>query len=126
MQVVEFRTALTSGLMLLAAVSGVVVRVMGRPLNIAVSTIHKLIAVASVVFGILLINAMAKAAPLASPVFALIVVSGLLILSLFATGAFLSSDKPVNAALRTTHMIVPFLAFASTLLMAYLHLRRGL
>jgi hypothetical protein len=123
MHAVETRVAIGAGLLLLAAISGVAVSSMGRPLNLVVATLHKLIAVSSVVFAVLLVVAMARTGGIDTSVLVMIIVSGALFLSLFATGAFLSVEGQVSTVLRAAHTAIPFLTLASTLLLAYIRLR---
>ena len=122
----ETRTLITGSLLLLAAVSGVMVSALGRPLNIAVSTAHKLLALSSVVLAVILVRTMQKAGGIDTLAVVMIVVMGVLFLSLFISGAFLSFDKPVSILLRAVHAALPFFALFTTLVLAYLRLRKNL
>ena len=73
MQAFEQRAVITGILLLLAAVSGVVTSSMGRPLNVPVSTAHKLLAIGAVVFAVLLVVDVQKAVGLGTPLVALLI-----------------------------------------------------
>lgn len=92
----------------------------GKPLNTVIFTIHKLIALATVVFTISLIYSLLKNIDPKAAVLTLMVVSSLLVISLFVTGALLSIGKPANTLVLTTHRIAPYLAAISTAATMYL------
>lgn len=96
----------------------------GRPLNVAVSTIHKLVALAAAVFLVLIIRQVNQVGSLSVNELAATVVTGLLFLSLAATGALLSGDKPTPAVVQKTHHIVPYLTVLSSAATLYLLLGR--
>jgi hypothetical protein len=123
MQAFEQRAVVTGILLLLAAISGVVTSSMGRPLNVPVSTAHKLLAISAVVFAVLLVIDVQKAVGLGAPLVALIILTGLLLLGVFATGALLSFEKLVSVPLRAVHAATPFLAMAGVVVLAYMRVR---
>jgi hypothetical protein len=123
MQAFEQRAAITGILLLLAALSGVVTTSLGRPLNVPVSTAHKLLALGSIVFIVLLVIDAQKAVGLGTPLIVLIILTGLLLLGVFATGALLSFEKLVSVPLRAAHTAAPFLAMAGVVVLAYMRVR---
>lgn len=125
MNAFETRAAITAALILLTAVLGVVLTSTGRPINLFLSTIHKLVALASIVFAVLLVIDIYRSMGFAPVQPWLIVAAGLFFVGLLATGAILSSDKTATVALRAVHTVISFLAPASVLLLAYLRLRKG-
>lgn len=92
----------------------------GKPLNSVIFTIHKLIALATVVFTVSLIYGLLKTIDPKIAVLTLMVVSGLLVVALFVTGALLSTGKPANNLVLTTHKIAPYLAAIATAATIYL------
>jgi hypothetical protein len=123
MNILEIRITITGILLVLTAISGIIVSALGRPLNTAASTIHKLIAVSSLVLAVVVVYTLQKNVRIGVPVIVLTIVTGLLFRSLFVSGAFLSFDKPANVVLLMVHKAVPLLTVVSAVLLACLQLR---
>ena len=123
MNVLEIRIAVTGILLVLTAISGIIVSALGRPLNTVAFTIHKLIAVSSAVLAVIVVCTLLKNVKIGAPAIVLIIITGLLFLSLFVSGAFLSFEKPVNVVLLAIHKAAPLLTVVSAVLLAYLQLR---
>ena len=119
-------TTLTPGLIaagtlfILSLASGAWLSHLGKPINILVVTIHKLISLATVLFTGLAIYHFSRAAAISSSEVNAILVTGLLFLLLFITGALLSAGKPVNRVVSVTHKIAPFLSVISTAVTIFL------
>jgi uncharacterized membrane protein YhiD involved in acid resistance len=101
------------GLVLIFA-TGIWLSRKGRPLNVGISTIHKLIGLATGVFLLVTIYQRSRAVPLSAPEWAAIVVTGLCFLGTVISGAILSSDEPKPVAVLRVHQIVPVLTVIST------------
>jgi len=86
----------------------------GKPYNGIVFNIHKLIALAAVVLFVITMYRTNRVAALSPVEFLAGVVTGLLILGLFVTGAQVSIDKPMPAVVLKLHHITPYLAVLST------------
>ena len=95
-----------------------------RPLNVAVSTLHKLVALGAAVYLVMTIRRAHQAAPLGAAGWVAVVATGLLFATLAATGALLSGDKPMPAAIRKLHKIAPYLTVLSSAATLYLLLGR--
>jgi hypothetical protein len=126
MKTFELHAALAAGLLLLAAATGAVTTSLGRPLNPVVSTVHKLLAVGSVVFAVFLAVDAFKIPGVGSALVVPVVAGAMLFVATFATGALLSSDKLVSVALRSAHAVIPFATMLSVVALAWLGLRRAL
>lgn len=122
MKILEIRMAITGILLLLTVISGVIVSALGRPLNAVVFAIHKLLALSSVVFAVIVVYALQKDVKIGAPVIILIGITGLLFLSLFISGAFLSFEKPAKLVWLTIHRVAPLLTAVSAVLSVYLQL----
>jgi hypothetical protein len=120
MRTVELRIVATGLLFLFTLVSGVWLSNSGKPLNTAIITVHKLIALATVIFTVIVIRDLLKNTPVQVVIVSLIVLAGLSALTVFATGALLSLGKPVNAIILTIHAVTPFLLVISTAVIIYL------
>lgn len=103
----------------LALISGFILSRSGRPLNSTLFTVHKLIAVGTVILiGVGIRNlTKAVAGPGPSPIF--IVITGLFFLALIVSGALLSFDKLAVLAVLRIHQIMPPLALALAAITIY-------
>jgi hypothetical protein len=120
MKFMDARILSTGILFILTVVSGVWLSRMDRPLNTAILTIHKLIALATIVLMVIAIKGMSKGMPVNGAIITAIAVTAVLFLALFATGAILSSDKPVNQLIKGIHAVLPVLAAISAFISIYL------
>jgi hypothetical protein len=112
-------------LFLFTLISGVIVSHSGRPLSVGLVTIHKLIAVATVVLFGMAVNQLYKTGD--GKVFielSVMVMTGVLFLALIATGALLTRDIQLPEAILKVHQVVPLLALVSSTITVYL-LARG-
>jgi hypothetical protein len=108
-------------LFLFTLVSGVWLSHSGKPLNVAMITIHKLIALATVIAIAVNVYPLYRAADIRTflePV--LIAVSGLAFLALFISGALLSLAKPLPGAVLGIHQVAPLLALAFSAMALYM------
>jgi hypothetical protein len=104
--------------------SGVWLSHSGKPYNTAIFTIHKLIAVATVVvIGMNVVNLYKSLDIRTFVVFFGIAISALFFLSLAITGGLLSLDILPQVALRI-HQVVPLLAVAASAMTLYILLNR--
>ena len=113
--------AIVAGLLfLLIFLSGVWLSRIGRPLNVGLSTVHKLISLAAGIFMLVTIYQRNRAIPLNTTQWIAIVVTGLCFLGTVASGGLLSTDKPASVALLRVHQVVPVLTLISSAVMLYL------
>ncbi len=109
-------------LFLLTLISGVIMSHSGRPLNVGLVTVHKLIAVGTVVLIGMAVNQLYKTVD--GKVFveiSVIVVSGILFLALIATGALLTREEmQLPEVVLKIHQVAPLLALASSSITVYL------
>lgn len=113
-------------LFLLTLISGVIVSHSGRPLSVGLVTVHKLIAVGTIVLTGMAANQLYKTVDGQAFIgMSVMVASGILFLALIATGALLTREEMrlPDMVLRV-HQAVPLLALASSTATIYL-LARG-
>lgn len=91
-----------------------------KPLNILVFTLHKLIALATVILTGKTIYNWFTGMELQTPIILLTILIGVCALALFITGAFLSRGKVVNQMQLTVHKIAPVLISISAGFIIYL------
>jgi hypothetical protein len=101
-------------------VSGYWLSRVGKPYNVIVLTIHKLVSLAAVVFLIVAMIQAAQALALAATDLVAGVVAGLFFLALMATGGLLSGEKEMPAVVRRLHQIAPYLTVLSVAVTLYL------
>jgi hypothetical protein len=105
-------------------VTGIWLSNSGKPLNSLIINIHKLIALGSVIFIVVVIRSLLKNAGSSQVILTLIIVTGLFVLALFVTGALLSLGKPVNNIILTIHAVTPIPAVITIAMIIYLLLSR--
>jgi len=89
---------------LLTIVSGIWLHNMGKPLNTLILTIHKLLALAAVIFTIIIVYNLHKNVEIKTILLILIVITGLSLLVLFISGALLSIGKLQGNILLTSQL----------------------
>ena len=116
----HIRIAVTGSLFLFIFASGVWLTKSGKPLNMIILTIHKLISLAAAVFLVITIYQINQVAKLGAIEVSAGVVTGLLFLGTGICGGLLSTGKPTPAAILTMHRTTPFLTALSTAATLYL------
>ncbi len=116
---------ISSGLLFFfTIVTGIWLSNSGKPLNSLILNIHKLIALGSLIFIVIVICSLLKNAGSSQVILSLIIVTGLFVLALFVSGALLSFGKPVNNIILTIHAVTPIPAVVTTAMIIYLLLSR--
>jgi len=108
----------------LTIITGIWLSNSGKPLNTTIFTIHKLIALGSVIFIAIVIRNLLKNAEINNVILTLIIVAGFSVLVLFVSCAFLSLGKPVNNIRLTIHGLTPILTVITTAVTIYLLVSR--
>jgi hypothetical protein len=117
--------ALVAGLFFLFIfLSGIWLSRTGRPLNVAISTLHKLISLAAGIFLLVTIYQRYQLVALSVNEWIAVVVTGLCFLGIVVSGGFLSSEEPMPVAVLRVHQILPVLTVLSTTTTLYLVLGR--
>jgi hypothetical protein len=111
-------------LFLLKVLFGLWVSRSGRPFNVVVLTIHKLISLAIVALIALAVRQRGRAVGLSGGEIAAAIVTGVLFLVAIISGGLVSTDKPANAVILAVHRFVPYLVGLATAATLYL-LARG-
>jgi hypothetical protein len=115
------RTILCGSLFFFTLLSGVWLSHSGRPINGVIFTIHKLIALATVIAIGVIVYRLHQAGDIRAIVrLTAIFVTGILFLGLFVTGALLSRGMPLPQAILRIHQVAPLLALASSAVTVYL------
>jgi hypothetical protein len=118
-------SAIVAGLFLLFIfLSGIWLSRAGRPLNVGISTLHKLISLAAGAYLLVTIYQRGQVSPLHTTEWIAIAITGLCFLGTVASGGFLSTDKPMPVAVLRLHQIGPVLAALSSAATLYLVLGR--
>ena len=100
--------------------SGVWLSRTGRPLNVLILTIHKLISLAAVVYLGITVYRIHQVAPLNPAATGAIAVTLVFFIGLFATGGILSAAKTVPALVLKIHQVMPYLVILSSSASLYL------
>lgn len=124
MNVAILQKLLCVALLLSTLLSGLWLSHSGRPLSGAIFTIHKLIALATVIaVGISLYQLRQVGGRLAVAQLSTLISSAVLFLALFVSGALLSREMAPLPAMLRIHQVAPLLVLAAS--MASLHLLAG-
>lgn len=107
-------------LFLFIFLSGIWLSRAGRPLNVGISTLHKLISLAAGIYLLATIRRQSRVVPLSATEWIAIVVAGLCFLGTVASGGLLSSNKPMPVAVLRVHQVVPVLVVLSSAATLYL------
>jgi len=105
---------------ILTLLSGFLLSKLGRPLNSAIFTVHKLVAVGTLILIGMSIRELVKGVDVSVLFPAIAAVTGLLFLALVVSGALLSFDKLAVPPVLMIHQIAPLLALAFTTITIYL------
>jgi hypothetical protein len=113
---------ISAGLLLLFTIlSGIWLSNSGKPFNSLIFSIHKLVAVGTVVFiSITVYNLYKTLAPRTFVELSVITLSGLLFLALIVTGSLLSIKISLPAVILKIHQVAPLLATISSAITVYL------
>jgi hypothetical protein len=113
------RIVWTGALFILVFLTGFWLYRSGRPINTIVLTIHKLIALGTLILIGVTIYQVNQIAPLSAAVIITAVVTGVLFITTIITGGLLSLEQPVTAV-SIVHKIGPFLTVAGVSVTMYL------
>lgn len=102
-------------LFILTVAAGFWVSKTGKPYNTGTFTLHKLLALAAVVFAAISFMGLLKTTHAQPLVIVLVVLAGLSILALFGTGALMSIQKTVSSLWLFIHRASTFLLAGSTI-----------
>lgn len=113
-------------LFLLTLVTGVIVSQSNRPFNVGLVTLHKLIAVGTIILIGIAVNQLYKTVDGKLLVeVSLLIISGVLFLALIATGALLTREEmQLPAVVLKIHQVAPLLALVSSAIVLYLLVAR--
>ena len=121
MNIIVSRPGIAGLLLLFTLISGVWLSNSGKPLSVAIITIHKLIALATVIVTAAYVYPLIRAVDMRPFVeLAVIAVTGLLFIVLFISGALLSLGKPLPEVILRIHQVFPLLALAFSVMTIYL------
>ena len=96
----------------------------GKPFNGILLNVHKLIALGTGIFLIVIIYWIGQAGGLSTVEWAAVIVTGVLFLATGIFGGLASIDRPMPTAIVILHRVMPFLTALATALTLYLLLNR--
>jgi hypothetical protein len=120
MNTTQLRIAIAIGLFLCIFVFGCWLSRSGKPYNLVIFTIHKLVALGAVIYLVATLYNIQQAAPL-HPAHTLIIgLTALCFITAFVTGALLSLDKAMPLVVLRMHQVAPYLTVLMTTASLYL------
>ena len=125
MDTIQNKLIVAGILFLFTLISGLIVSKAGRPLNVGLITMHKLIALVSVVLVCMAVNQLYKTTDGKALIEMIITAIGAIsFLALIATGAFLTREEiQLPVLVLRIHQIAPLLALVSSTVTVYLLVR---
>ena len=114
------RVAVTGLLFLLKLATGYWLSRRGKPYNVGISTLHKIISLLVIASIALTVRYLRRGAGLSGAQVGALVVSGVLFLVAIGTGGVLSMVRPAPAIVSIAHKVAPYLALVSTAVTIYL------
>jgi hypothetical protein len=109
MNPIQQRIIIMVSLFLLTLVSGVWLSNAGKPLNTAIFTVHKLIALGIAISTAVSIYQVRNDVTINAISMISMIVTGLLLIAMFATGALLSINQQIGGITLLSHRIIPLL-----------------
>jgi hypothetical protein len=122
MSTTQLRIAIAIGLFLCIFVFGFWLSRSGKPYNLVIFTIHKLVALGAVIYLAATVYKVQHAAALNPGYTIIISLTALCYITAFVTGALLSLDKAMPLIILRMHRIAPYLTVLSTAASLYLYL----
>ena len=116
----ELRLGAIGALFLLKFAAGFWLTRSGKPYNVAILTVHKIISLVIVALIGITIHRLRRSVGVSAVEIGAIVGTGLLFLLTIASGGLVSTDKPANVAILTAHRVLPYLTVLSTAVTMYL------
>jgi len=107
-------------LFILVIASGFWVTRSGKPYHTGIFTLHKLAALATVVLTVINLTKLVKVMPAQSIIILMIIIAGLSVIALFATGALMSIQKDLNKAWVWVHRVGVLLLAGSGMSLIFL------
>jgi hypothetical protein len=99
-------------LLAVAIVLGIVLAATGKPYNAVIFNIHKLAALASIVFTVIICVNLLKNGSVSGIYLPVVLVSSIVTVALFVTGALMSADNPAYNILKIGHIVSSILLTA--------------
>lgn len=93
--------------------TGIWVSSLGRPINTRVLTVHKLVAIAFSVLTTVVVIGLLKTSQIQSVSLIFLIIAGIAVIVLFATGAILSFEKPASKIILIVHAFTPIITIVS-------------
>lgn len=121
----SFKLVLSVIFLVLVIATGIWLTSLGKPINTALFTVHKLLALAFAVFTAVLVIGLIKGAGVNMTLLLLIITAVLSIIALFASGAVLSMNKPAAEIFSIIHRLTPITVTISTFLILYILTRNN-
>ncbi len=92
----------------------------GKPFNVALLTVHKLLSLAAFIFLAIILYRTQQSVGLSAAAWGAGIAAGMLFVSLIATGGLLSTGKMLPAIVLKIHQIAPYLTVLATAITLYL------
>ena len=124
METIKLGIIITGILILITIITGIWLSKLGRPLNTVIFAVHKIVPIFTIIYMAIIVFRLQKNIEAGNKELILIIITGLIFLFAFVSGALLSFEKPVNFILLVIHKIMSFLIVISSVLTFYILLNK--
>lgn len=122
MTTIQMKIAITAGLFVCIFILGFWLSHSGKPYNQVIFTIHKLLALGTVIYLAATFYKIHQTAPFSPAAMTIVGLAALCVITAFVTGALLSQDKAMPLIVLRLHQVAPYLIVFSTAASLYLFL----
>ena len=119
MKIIDLKLVFTTLLFIFVFISGIMLSKYGRPLNIVLFTIHKVISILALILTIIVIYHLLRGVDLKAIDYSIILVTSIFFLSAIITGGLLSIEKMTNDIILVSHKVLSILTLISITFTVY-------
>ena len=124
MKIFDLRLIFAALLFVFVFISGIWLSKYGRPLNVVIFTIHKLISILTLILTVIVIYTLQRGVDLKTFDYYLLIITSVFFISAIITGGFLSIEKLTNNAMLISHKILSLLTVISVAFTIYSFVNR--
>jgi hypothetical protein len=113
MKIIDLKLVFTTLLFIIVFISGIMLSKYGRPLNVVIFTIHKVISLLALIPVIIVIYKLLRGVDIKALDYSIILVTSIFFISAIITGGLLSIEKMTNNLILISHKVLSLLTLIS-------------
>jgi len=119
MKIIDLKLVFTTLLFIFVFISGIMLSKYGRPLNIVLFTIHKVVSLLALILTIIVIYNLLRGVDLKITYCSMILVTSIFFISAIVTGGLLSIERMTNNLILISHKVLSLLTLISIAVTVY-------